>query len=86
MKGSDWVSDTKGKVVKNGEHANSNHAAADPNSFKQLKEHNQKYKSKIKALKISNNSEDDTDKEQLDAGDQFGGNASKKKNMFSTST
>ena len=41
---------------------------------------------KIKALKRSNNSEDDTDKEQLDAGDQFRGKASKKKTRFSTST
>ena len=37
-------------------------------------------------MKISNNSEDDTDKEQLDAGDKFGGKASKKKTRFDTST
>ena len=41
---------------------------------------------KIKALKISNNSENDTDKEQLDAGYQFGGKTSKKKTRFRTST
>ena len=37
-------------------------------------------------MNISNNSEDDTDKEQLYAGDQFGGKTSKKKTRFSTST
>ena len=41
---------------------------------------------KMKALKKSNNSEDDTDKEQLDAGYQFGGKAPKKKTRFNTST
>ena len=72
--------------AKSGECGNSNHAAADYNRFKLLKEHNQKYKTKVKALKISNNSEDDTDKEELDAGDEFGGRASKNKTRFSTST
>ena len=77
----------KGKNgAKSGERVNSNHSAADSNRFKKLKEHNQKYKRKIKALKRSNNSEDDTDKEQLDAGDQFGGKSSKKKIRFNTST
>ena len=68
--------------TKYGERANSNRAAADPNRFKKLKEQNQKYKRKIKSLNISNNSEDDTDKEQLDAGFQFGGKASKNKTMI----
>ena len=76
----------KGKSgAKSGERDNSNHAAADYNRFKKLKEQNQKYKREIKALKISNNGEDDTDKEELDAGYQFGGKASKKKTRFSTS-
>ena len=61
MKGSDWVSDKKEKSgAKTGERGNSNHAAADSDSFKPLKEQNHKYKRKIKTLKRSNNSEDDT--------------------------
>ena len=71
--------------AKYGERGNSNHAAADSNSFKQLKEQNQKYKRNSKALKISNNSKYDNDKEQLDAGDQSGGK-SLKKTRFNTST
>ena len=72
--------------AKSGERGNSNHTATYSNNFKQLKEHNQEYKSQTKALNISNNSEDDTDKEEIDAGDQFGGKASKNKTRFRTST
>ena len=80
MKGGDWVSYTKVKVVQNmGD-------VVIPNRFNKFKEHNQKYKMQIKDLKISNNSEDDTNKEELDAGYQFGGKASKKKTRFGTST
>ena len=74
MKGSYWVSNTKGKVVQNiGVRGNSKHAAADSNRFKKLKEHIQKYESQIKAFKRSKNIEDDTDKEELNAGYQIGG-------------
>ena len=55
--------------------------STDSNRIQKLKEQNQKYKRSIKALKKSNT--DDVDKyagEYLDAGDQFGGKASKKKN------
>ena len=72
-------------IAKYGGRGNSNHAAADSNSFKQLKEQNQEYKRQIKSLKRPKNSEDDADREELDAGYQFGGKASKKKNMFRTS-
>ena len=72
--------------AKAGERGNLDHAAADSNCFKQLKEKNQRYKRNIKALKRPNNNEDDNDKEQLDAGYQFRGKASKKKTRFSTST
>ena len=72
--------------AKSGERGNSNHATADSNRFNQLKELNQRYTSKIKSFKKSNNSEDDTDRDQLDAEDQFGGKSSKKKTRFNTST
>ena len=54
------------------------------NTMKQLKVQNSKYKRQIKALKRSsaNNDSDDNDKnvkEELDAGDQFGGKNSRKK-------
>ena len=46
-----------------------------------MKEQNQKYKRAIKALRRSNTDDvDDYAEEDLDAGDQFGGKASKKKN------
>ena len=45
-----------------------------------MKEQNQKYKRAIKALKRTNTDDVDNDAEEdLDAGDKFGGNASKKK-------
>ena len=45
-----------------------------------MKEQNQKYKRAIKSLKRSNTDDVDNDAEEdLDAGDQFGGKASKKK-------
>ena len=48
--------------------------------IQQLKEQNQKYKRAIKALKRSNTDDVDNDNEKdLDAGDQFGWKASKKK-------
>ena len=77
----------KGKSgERSGEGGNSNHAAADYNRFKPFKEQNQKYKRKIKALKTSKSIGDDTDKEELDAGDQLWGKAPKKKTWFSTPT
>ena len=50
---------------------NSNHAAADFNGFKKLKEQNLKHKRQIKSVKRSYNIEDNTDNEELDSGDQF---------------
>ena len=45
-----------------------------------MKEQNQKYKREINALKRSNTDDvDKNDEEDLDAGDQFRGKASKKK-------
>ena len=44
-----------------------------------MKEQNQKYKREINALRRSNTDDvDDDAEEDLDAGDQFGGKASKK--------
>ena len=64
----------KGKSgAKSGGRGNSNHAADDSNSFKKLKEQNKKYKRQIKDLKRPKNSKDDTDKEEINAGDQSGG-------------
>ena len=54
--------------AKSWELGNLNHVESDPDPFNRWKEQNQKYKSNIKALKRSKNSEDYTDKEQLDAG------------------
>jgi hypothetical protein len=54
------------------------------NTLKQLREQNKKYKRKIKALKrVTFKDDDDDDKntssaDEIDAGDQFGGKASKK--------
>jgi hypothetical protein len=54
------------------------------NTVKQLREQNKKYKRKIKALKrVSSKDDDEDDKDaesadEIDAGDQFGGRASKK--------
>ena len=83
---SDWVSDTKGKVVQNKGNVVIQTTQQDSNRFKQLNEHNQKYKRNIKALRRSNNGEDDTDKEKLYTGDKFGGKSPKKKTRFNTST
>ena len=54
--------------------------STDSNRIKKLKNQNQKYKRKIKALKRSNTDDvyDDADKD-LYAGDQFGGKSSKNK-------
>ena len=55
--------------------------AADSNRLKQLEGQNKKYKAAIKALKRKSSPDDQTpdDIENIDAGDQFGGKASKKK-------
>ena len=57
-----------------------NSLSTESNRIQQLKEYNQKYKRAIKALKKSNTYDvDDDAEEDLDAGDQFRGKASKKK-------
>ena len=55
--------------------------AADNNRLKQLESQNKKYKVAIKALKRNRTTDDQTpeDTERVDAGDSFGGKASKKK-------
>ena len=55
--------------------------AADNNRLKQLESQNKKYKVAIKALKRNRTTDDQTpeDTERIDAGDSFGGKASKKK-------
>ena len=61
-----------------GKHGNSQ---SQSNRLKQLAEQNSKYKRTIKALKRKsqeNDKEDDDAEEDIDAGDQFGGKASKK--------
>jgi hypothetical protein len=55
--------------------------AVTANTVKQLREQNKKCKRKIKALKqnsSNHNDKDDDSADEIDAGDQFGGKASKK--------
>ena len=79
---------TKGKKNYNGNKNKSSFNTNDSNRMKQLSDHNKKLKRQIKALerkslnKSDGSTVDDTttsDNDEVDAGDQFGGKASKKK-------
>ena len=70
------------KKGNNNNGANTNQSKADANRLKQLAAQNKKMKRQIKALKRSNSKDNDDDDDasdgDTDAGDQFGGKASKR--------
>ena len=87
MKGSDWVSDTKWTVVqKMGNVVIQTTQQLIPIVSINWNDRIRNIKFILKAWRDQKICEDDTDKEELDAGDKFGGKVAKKKTRVRYST